>query len=60
MVFIGLLINVVLACRFDSDIFFKLKDVFIMGGNIEVKGNIYVSVEFNFYFDVEVVYVVLN
>lgn len=31
-----------------------------MGGNFEVKGNSYVSVEFNFYFDVEVVYIVLN
>lgn len=57
---IGPLTNVALACRLDPDISSKLKDVFIMGGNIEAKGNTYVSAEFNFHFDVEAAHVVLN
>ena len=60
LVLIGPLTNVALACRLDPNISSKLKDVFIMGGNIEARGNTYVSAEFNFHFDVEAVHVVLN
>lgn len=57
---IGPLTNIALACRLDPSICSKLKDVVIMGGNIEAKGNVFVSAEFNFHFDVEAAHVVLN
>jgi len=57
---IGPLTNIALACRLDPGICSKLKDVVIMGGNIEARGNTYVSAEFNFHFDVEAAHIVLN
>lgn len=57
---IGPLTNIALACRLDPTICSKLKNIVIMGGNIEAKGNIYVSAEFNFHSDVEAAHVVLN
>lgn len=57
---IGPLTNIALACRLDPNISSKLKDVVIMGGNFEAKGNTSVSAEFNFHFDVEAAHVVLN
>ncbi|KAJ7378708.1 hypothetical protein OS493_021290 [Desmophyllum pertusum] len=47
---IGPLTNIALACRLDPNISSKLKDVVIMGGNFEAKGNVSVSAEFNFHF----------
>lgn len=57
---LGPLTNVALACRLDPDISSKLENVVIMGGNFEARGNTYVSAEFNFHFDVEAAYIVLN
>ncbi|KAL9981520.1 hypothetical protein ACROYT_G010228 [Oculina patagonica] len=57
---IGPLTNIALACRLDPNIASKLKNVVIMGGNYEAKGNTSVSAEFNFHFDVEAAHVVLN
>lgn len=57
---IGPLTNVALAVRLDPGICSKLKDIIIMGGNIEARGNVYLSAEFNFHFDVEAAHVVLN
>ena len=57
---IGPLTNIALACQLDPHISSKLKDVVIMGGNFEAKGNTYVSAEFNFHFDVEAAYIALN
>lgn len=57
---IGPLTNIALACRLDPTISSKLKNVVIMGGNFEAKGNTYVSAEFNFHFDVEAAHIVLN
>lgn len=60
LVAIGPLTNVALACRLDPCISSKLKELVIMGGNIEAKGNVSVSAEFNFHSDVEAACVVLN
>ena len=60
LVAIGPLTNVALACRLDSNLTTNLKEVVIMGGNIEGKGNASVSGEFNFHQDPEAVHVVLN
>lgn len=60
LVAMGPLTNIALACRLDPSICSKLKDLVIMGGNIEAKGNMFVSAEFNFHADVEAAYVVLN
>ena len=57
---LGPLTNIALACQLDPGISSKLKDVVIMGGNFEAKGNSHVSAEFNFHFDVEAAYIVLN
>ncbi|XP_068750044.1 nucleoside hydrolase-like [Montipora capricornis] len=60
LVAMGPLTNIALACRLDPSICSKLKNLVIMGGNIEAKGNMFVSAEFNFHADVEAAYVVLN
>ena len=57
---IGPLTNIALACRLDPAICSKVKDLVIMGGNIEAKGNAFVSAEFNFHADVEAAHIVLN
>ena len=57
---IGPLTNIAIACRLEPGISSKLKDVVIMGGNIEASGNTFVSADFNFDFDAEAAHVVLN
>ncbi|XP_076105888.1 nucleoside hydrolase-like [Mytilus galloprovincialis] len=54
------LTNISLALRFDPDFGGKLKEVFIMGGNIEGRGNINLCAEFNFYADPEAAYITIQ
>lgn len=61
LVALGPLTNIALACRMDPDFSNKLKNVIIMGGNFEAKGNHRrVCSEFNFCSDVESAFVCLN
>ena len=49
-----------MAMRLDSQFASNLKELYIMGGNTEGKGNITVSAEFNFHSDPEAAYIVLE
>ncbi|XP_041127623.1 inosine-uridine preferring nucleoside hydrolase-like isoform X1 [Polyodon spathula] len=60
LVAVGPLTNLALAVRMDPTFPQKLKDLYIMGGNMEGKGNRTVCGEFNFVMDPEAAYVVLN
>uniref|UniRef100_UPI00398F1AD4 nucleoside hydrolase-like isoform X1 n=2 Tax=Pristiophorus japonicus TaxID=55135 RepID=UPI00398F1AD4 len=52
--------NVALALKMDPTFPSKLKHLYIMGGNMEGRGNVSVCSEFNFAADPEAAYVVLN
>ncbi|KAK7469721.1 hypothetical protein BaRGS_00036252 [Batillaria attramentaria] len=54
------LTNLALALRLDPQVAKKLKDVFILGGNIEGRGGRTACAEKNFHFDPEAAYVVLQ
>nr|XP_034970501.1 probable uridine nucleosidase 1 isoform X2 [Zootoca vivipara] len=56
----GPLTNLALAVKMDPTFPKKLKNVFIMGGNTEARGNTTVCGEFNFATDPEAAYIVLN
>ncbi|XP_068121055.1 uncharacterized protein, partial [Hyperolius riggenbachi] len=56
----GPLTNLALALNMDPTFPQKLKSLFIMGGNMESRGNITVCGEFNFACDPEAAYAVLN
>ncbi|KAG8586532.1 hypothetical protein GDO81_005407 [Engystomops pustulosus] len=56
----GPLTNLALAVNMDATFPKKIKNLFIMGGNMESRGNITVCGEFNFACDPEAAYVVLN
>uniref|UniRef100_A0A8D0GR27 Inosine/uridine-preferring nucleoside hydrolase domain-containing protein n=1 Tax=Sphenodon punctatus TaxID=8508 RepID=A0A8D0GR27_SPHPU len=56
----GPLTNLALAVKLDPTFPKKLKNVFIMGGNTESRGNTTVCGEFNFATDPEAAYIVLN
>ncbi|XP_069492779.1 inosine-uridine preferring nucleoside hydrolase-like isoform X2 [Ambystoma mexicanum] len=56
----GPLTNLALAVKMDPVFPQKLKNVFIMGGNMEAKGNHTICGEFNFASDPEAAYIVLN
>lgn len=60
LVALGPLTNLALAVRLDPCFPQKLKDLFIMGGNKEGKGNMTLCGEFNFVMDPESAYVVLE
>lgn len=60
LVALGPLTNLALAVRLDPDFPQKLKDLYIMGGNMEGKGNVTLCAEFNFLIDVESAYIVLE
>ncbi|XP_056271346.1 inosine-uridine preferring nucleoside hydrolase isoform X2 [Pseudoliparis swirei] len=60
LVALGPLTNLALAVRLDPGFPQKLKDLFIMGGNMEGKGNVTLCAEFNFVMDAESAYVVLE
>ncbi|XP_067085750.1 inosine-uridine preferring nucleoside hydrolase [Osmerus mordax] len=60
LVALGPLTNLALAVRLDPTFPAKLKDLFIMGGNMEGKGNVSLCGEFNFVMDPESAYVVLE
>ncbi|XP_078000661.1 inosine-uridine preferring nucleoside hydrolase-like [Glandiceps talaboti] len=57
---LGPLTNLALAARLDPEFANNVKDISIMGGNIEGRGNVRVCAEFNFYIDSEAAHVVLN
>ncbi|XP_014343821.1 pyrimidine-specific ribonucleoside hydrolase RihA [Latimeria chalumnae] len=56
----GPLTNLALAVRMDPTLPQKLKNLYIMGGNMESRGNYTVCGEFNFIADPEAAYVVLT
>ncbi|XP_028300229.1 probable uridine nucleosidase 2 [Gouania willdenowi] len=60
LVALGPLTNLALAVRLDPLYPQKLKDLYIMGGNTEGKGNVTLCAEFNFAMDPESAYVVLE
>ncbi|XP_029905059.1 inosine-uridine preferring nucleoside hydrolase [Myripristis murdjan] len=60
LVALGPLTNLALAVRLDPHFPQKLKDLFIMGGNMEGKGNVTLCAEFNFVMDPESAYIVLE
>ncbi|KAM9848719.1 inosine-uridine preferring nucleoside hydrolase isoform 2-T2 [Aulostomus maculatus] len=60
LVALGPLTNLALAVRLDPSFPQKLKDLYIMGGNMEGKGNITPCAEFNFVMDPESAYIVLE
>ncbi|XP_078401293.1 inosine-uridine preferring nucleoside hydrolase-like [Cetorhinus maximus] len=56
----GPLTNVALALKMDPTFPSKLKHLYIMGGNMESRGNVTMCSEFNFAADPEAAYIVLN
>ncbi|KAL1023396.1 hypothetical protein UPYG_G00040290 [Umbra pygmaea] len=60
LVALGPLTNLALAIRLDPSFPLNLKELFIMGGNMEGKGNVSVCGEFNFVMDPESAHVVLE
>lgn len=60
LVALGPLTNLALAVRLDPLFSQKLKDLYIMGGNMEGKGNVTLCSEFNFLMDPEAAYVVFE
>lgn len=56
----GPLTNLALAVKLDPSFSLKLKNLFIMGGNMDSRGNASVCGEFNFESDPEAAYIVLN
>eukprot|EP00062_Callorhinchus_milii_P006897 gi/632947927/ref/XP_007889314.1/ PREDICTED: inosine-uridine preferring nucleoside hydrolase-like [Callorhinchus milii] len=60
LVAIGPLTNVALAVEMDPTFPSKLKHLYIMGGNMQARGNVSVCGEFNFVTDPEAAYVVLK
>ncbi|XP_030583771.1 inosine-uridine preferring nucleoside hydrolase [Archocentrus centrarchus] len=60
LVALGPLTNLALAVRLDQHFPQKLRDLHIMGGNMEGKGNLSLCAEFNFAMDPESAYIVLE
>ncbi|KAF3691263.1 Inosine-uridine preferring nucleoside hydrolase [Channa argus] len=60
LVALGPLTNLAMAVRLDPCFPQKLKDLYIMGGNMEGKGNFTLCGEFNFVMDPESAYIVLE
>uniref|UniRef100_A0AAY4C2W4 Inosine/uridine-preferring nucleoside hydrolase domain-containing protein n=1 Tax=Denticeps clupeoides TaxID=299321 RepID=A0AAY4C2W4_9TELE len=60
LVAVGPLTNLAMAVRLDPTFPRNLKDLYIMGGNMEGKGNMTPCAEFNFVMDPESAYVVLE
>ncbi|KAM6921810.1 inosine-uridine preferring nucleoside hydrolase [Xenentodon cancila] len=60
LVALGPLTNLALAVRLDPCFPQKLRDLYIMGGNMEGKGNMTLCAEFNFAMDPESAYIVLE
>ncbi|KAM6939156.1 inosine-uridine preferring nucleoside hydrolase [Lycodopsis pacificus] len=60
LVALGPLTNLALAVRLDPGFPQKLKDLYIMGGNMEGTGNVTLCAEFNFAMDAESAYIVLE
>ncbi|XP_029938851.1 inosine-uridine preferring nucleoside hydrolase [Salarias fasciatus] len=60
LVALGPLTNLALAVRLDPGFPQKLRELYIMGGNMEGKGNVTLCAEFNFAMDPESAYVVLE
>lgn len=60
LIALGPLTNVAVAHHLDPLFNKKLKQLFIMGGNVQGEGNIVRAAEFNFYCDPEAAYIVMN
>ncbi|XP_073470742.1 inosine-uridine preferring nucleoside hydrolase-like isoform X2 [Aquarana catesbeiana] len=60
VVALGPLTNLALAAKMDPTLPKKINKLYIMGGNMEGRGNRTVCAEFNFYLDPEAAYIVTN
>lgn len=60
LICLGPLTNLALALRLDPQVARKLKDICILGGNIEGRGSATLSAEQNFFHDPEAAYIVLK
>ncbi|XP_077993337.1 nucleoside hydrolase-like isoform X2 [Glandiceps talaboti] len=60
LIAIGPLTNLALAIRMDPEFTTKLKNVVIMGGNIEARGRLSLTAETNFYTDPEAAFIILK
>ena len=60
IVAIGPLTNIAIAMKSHPNLASKIKELFIMGGNMEGIGNATITAEFNFYADPEAASVVLD
>ncbi|XP_063809382.1 inosine-uridine preferring nucleoside hydrolase-like isoform X2 [Pseudophryne corroboree] len=60
VVALGPLTNLALAAKLDPTLPKKINKLYIMGGNLEGRGNKTVCAEFNFYLDPEAAYIVMN
>ncbi|XP_077338895.1 inosine-uridine preferring nucleoside hydrolase-like isoform X1 [Lithobates pipiens] len=60
VVAVGPLTNLALAAKMDPTLPKKINKLYIMGGNMEGRGNRTVCAEFNFYLDPEAAYIVTN
>ncbi|XP_076453012.1 uncharacterized protein LOC143288424 [Babylonia areolata] len=60
LICLGPLTNLALALRLDPQVARKLKDILILGGNIEGRGSATLSAEQNFFHDPEAAYIVLK
>ncbi|XP_072269067.1 pyrimidine-specific ribonucleoside hydrolase RihA-like isoform X2 [Pyxicephalus adspersus] len=60
VVALGPLTNLALAVKIDPTLPKKINKLYIMGGNLEGRGNWTVCAEFNFYLDPEAAYIVIN
>ena len=60
MICLAPLTNLALALKTDKNLATNLKEIFIMGGNVEGIGNVSIASEFNFHADPEAAYAVLD
>ncbi|XP_023241661.1 probable uridine nucleosidase 1 [Centruroides sculpturatus] len=60
VVAIAPLTNLALAQRIDPTFFANLKEICILGGNVDAIGNVTTAAEFNFFADPEAAYIVLS
>ncbi|XP_063237953.1 nucleoside hydrolase-like isoform X2 [Bacillus rossius redtenbacheri] len=57
---LGPLTNIALAIRMDKDFCTNVKEIIIMGGNVEGIGNVTAAAEFNFHCDPEAAYITVH
>ncbi|XP_018577544.1 uncharacterized protein LOC108915879 [Anoplophora glabripennis] len=60
LICVGPLTNLALALKLYDDLYSKIKEVWIMGGNVTAVGNVTSAAEYNFYIDPEAAYITLE